>query len=341
VVTLTARRGSVGTDGNRIADVPHGRAASQESSPYMTQLKQTLTRSPLSRSGSALLLICLGAGCGTSDGLSSTGDGAADDASDMALGADADGVTNTNGGTSADGGITDDAPKADGGNNASTLAVNLRTAGNYTILAESGISSVPTCAITGNLGISPSAATFVTGFSLIANSTKVFSTSTQVTGKVYAADYTPPTPSNLTTAIGDMQTAFTDAAGRAPNVTELGAGNIGGRTLAPGIYKWSTGVLIPADVTLAGSATDVWIFQVAQNLTMSDATSVFLAGGAASKNVFWQVAGAADIGTTAHFEGTILTKTGVAVRTGASIDGRLLAQTAVTLESSAVVAPSP
>jgi hypothetical protein len=110
--------------------------------------------------------------------------------------------------------------------------VNLGTAKNYAILAESGISTVPTSAITGNLGISPAAATFITGFSLIANSTNVFSTSPQVTGKVYAADYAVPTPSVLTTAIADMQLAFTDAAERAPNVTELGAGSIGGMNLA-------------------------------------------------------------------------------------------------------------
>lgn len=240
----------------------------------------------------------------------------------------------------ANGGLVGDGGTSDNGG-ASTLAVNLGTAGGYAILAESGISSVPTCAITGDLGISPAAASFITGFSLTADSTSAFSTSPQVTGKVYAADYTAPTPSNLTTAVGDMQTAFTDAAGRAPNVTGLGAGNIGGLTLAPGVYKWSTGLLIPADVTLNGSGTDVWIFQVAQDLTMSNATSVVLAGGAASKNVFWQVAGSVDVGTTARLAGTILTKTAVALRTGASIEGRLLAQTAVTLESSAVVEPAP
>jgi hypothetical protein len=200
---------------------------------------------------------------------------------------------------------------------------------------------VPTSAITGNLGVSPNAAASITGFSLTADSTNVFSISPQVTGKVFAADYTPPTPSNLTTAIGDMQLAFTDAAGRAPNVTELGAGNIGGMTLASGVYKWGTGLLIPTDVTLAGSATDVWIFQVAQDLTMSSATHVFLTGGAMPKNVFWQVAGLVDLGTTAHFEGVVLALTSVALRTGASITGRLLAQTAVTIDSSAVVEPAP
>lgn len=185
------------------------------------------------------------------------------------------------------------------------------------------------------------AATYITGFSLTADSTNVFSTSPQVTGRVYAADYAPPTPSNMTTAVGDMELAFTDAAARAPDVTELSAGNIGGMTLAPGVYKWGTGLLIPTDVTLAGSATDVWIFQIAQDLTMSSAAKVLLAGGALPKNVFWQVAGLVDLGTTAHCEGVVLTQTSVTLRTGASINGRLLAQTAVNSDGSTVVKPAP
>jgi hypothetical protein len=218
--------------------------------------------------------------------------------------------------------------------------VNLGTAKNYVILAESGISTVPTSAITGNLGVSPAAASYITGFSLIADSTNAFATSPQVTGKVYAADYTAPSPSALTTAIADMQLAFTDAAGRAPGVTELGAGNIGGKNLTPGVYKWGTGLLIPTDLTLTGSATDVWIFQIAQNLTMSSGTKIVLAGGAQPKNIFWQVAGLVDLGTTSHIEGIVLTQTSVTLRTGASINGRLLAQTAVNLDGSSVVEPA-
>jgi uncharacterized Zn-binding protein involved in type VI secretion len=221
------------------------------------------------------------------------------------------------------------------------LPVNLGTAGNYVILGESKISTVPKSAITGNVAISPMAASFITGFSLIADSTKTFSTSSQVTGKVYAADYTAPTSSNLTTAITDMGTAFTDAAGRAPDVTELGAGNIGGMTLAAGVYKWGTGLLIPTDVHLVGSATDVWVFEIAQDLKMSSATSIFLSGGALAKNVFWQVSGLVDLGTTAHCEGIILCQTGITLRTGASINGRLLAQTAVIVDGSTIVAPAP
>jgi hypothetical protein len=78
----------------------------------------------------------------------------------------------------------------------------------------------------------------MTGFSLIADVTNTFSTSSVVTGKLFAADYAPPTPAVLTTAVSDMQTAFTDAAGRTnPDFTELGAGDISGLTLIPGLYK--------------------------------------------------------------------------------------------------------
>lgn len=250
-------------------------------------------------------------------------------------------VTPADGGTKTDGGKTPDGGgnKGDGGSNASPSAVNLATAGTYAILAKTGISTVPTSAITGNLGLSPAAASYVTGFALTADATNVFATSPQVTGQVFASDYAPPTPNNLTTAVGDMQLAFTDAAGRAPDVTELGAGNIGGMTLTRGVYQWGTGLLIPTDVTLKGSATDVWIFQVAQNLTMASATHVVLTGGAVAKNVFWEVAGSVDIGTTAHVEGVVLCQTAIALRTGASINGRLLSQTAVSVDGSAVVQP--
>jgi hypothetical protein len=220
------------------------------------------------------------------------------------------------------------------------LPVNLGTAGTYAILAKSGISTVPTSAVTGNLGVSPAAATYITGFSLIADATNEFSISPQVTGRIYASDYAVPTPSNLTTSIGDMQLAFTDAAGRAPDFTELGAGNVGGMTLSSGVYQWGTGLLIPTDVTLTGSATDVWIFQIAGNLTFESGAMIVLAGGALPENIFWQVSGVVDIGTTAHCEGIVICQTAITLRTGASINGRLLAQTAVDIDGSTVVAPS-
>lgn len=222
---------------------------------------------------------------------------------------------------------------------APNLSVNVGAAGDFAILAKSAISTVPASDITGNIGVSPAAASFITGFSLTSDATDTFATSPQVTGRVYASDYAPPTPSNLTIAVGAMELAFTDAAGRAPDVNELGAGSIGGATLTAGTYRWSTGLEIATDVTLSGSATDVWILQIAQDLVVSSAARVVLTGGALPENVFWQVAGLVEIGTTAHVEGTILTKTSAAMRTGSTLNGRLLAQTAVDIDQSTIVAP--
>ena len=142
-------------------------------------------------------------------------------------------------------------------------------------------------------------------------------------------------------AVLDMEHAYDNAAGRVgPDFTELGAGEIGGLTLTPGLYKWATGLLITTDVTLSGGPNDVWIFQVAGTLNQGNATRVTLAGGALPKNIFWAVAGAVTLGTTAHFEGVILAKSMIAVNTGASVNGRLLAQTAVTLQMNAVTQPA-
>lgn len=220
------------------------------------------------------------------------------------------------------------------------IGVDLRSAGDYVILAKSAISTVPPAAIAGDLGVSPAAASYITGFSLTADATNVFSTSPQVEGKVYAADYAVPTPSQLTTAVSDMELAFTDAAGRAPGETELGAGDIGGMTLEAGVYKWSSGLTIPTDVTLNGSATDVWIFQIAQDMTMASGTSIILSGGALAENVYWQVSGKVVLGTAAHLEGAVLSQTSVTLNAGASATGRLLAQTAVSVSSSTVVDPA-
>lgn len=218
------------------------------------------------------------------------------------------------------------------------VPVALGAAANYVILAKTGISSVPNSAITGNIGVSPAAATFITGFSLTLGAGAAFATSAQVTGNVYAPGYAAPTPANLTAAVSAMEAAYTAAAGRtSPDHTELSSGHIGGMTLPAGLYKWSTGVTISSNVTLTGNANDVWIFQIAGGLTQAAAKSVILTGGALASNVFWQVAGAVTVGTTAHMEGQVLSQTGITMRTGSSADGRLLAQTAVTLATSTVV----
>jgi hypothetical protein len=220
--------------------------------------------------------------------------------------------------------------------------VNLGTAGDFVILAKSGISTVPSSVVTGNIGVSPIGASAITGFALSLDSGETFSTDTsgQVTGKVYASDYETPTPAKLTTAVSDMQTAYTDIAGRSlPDFTELGTGDISGLTLVPGLYKWGTGVSISnVGVTLSGGPNDVWIFQIGQGITVASDAIVTLAG-ALPENIFWQSAETVAIGTNAEFAGIVLSQTDITLATGATVDGRLLAQTEVTLQSNTVTAP--
>jgi hypothetical protein len=302
------------------------------------------------------------AACGSSPGTSSTDDGgkSGEDAR-KDVGSRTDGRGESDAKAPVDGGFhdaasrdtgADQATSADTGSDAGSdaladvttrdagvaLIVDLGSASQYVILAETAISTVSPSVITGDLGISPAAATYITGFSPTLATGGTFSTSSQVTGKIYAADYASPTPTTLTTAIGDMGTAFTAAAGRAPDVTGLGAGSIGGKTLPAGVYRWGTGLLMATDVTLTGSATDVWIFQIAKNLTVSNGAHLVLSGGALPQNVFWQVSGDVSLGTTVQFDGTILCQTAITLGTGASITGRLLAQTAVTLDANTIIA---
>ena len=214
-----------------------------------------------------------------------------------------------------------------------TEPVNLGGAGHFVILSKSGITDVPASAVVGNIGTSP-----ISG-------TADHLSCAEVTGKIYAVDAAGPAPcslkapSRLTIAVEDMQTAYTNAAGRRAGATGLGGGNIGGLTLGPGVYKWGTGVTIPTNLTLDGDSYSVWIFQIAQNLTLADGKAVILSGHAQAQNIFWQVAGKVDLGTTSHFEGIILSKTLIAMKTGASINGRLFAQTAVTLQMNNVTVP--
>jgi len=236
-------------------------------------------------------------------------------------------------GCSTDGGL---GPGPDGGQ----AAVDLGTAGGFAVLAKDGISTISPSIISGDIGVSPAAATFITGFSLVMDASNEWSASPQVTGKVYAADYAVPTPAMMTTAVSNMEAAYTDAAGRTlPDATELGAGDISGLTIEPGLYKWGTGVLLSTTVTLWGSDTATWIFQIADDLTVANGAQVVLAGGALPENVFWQVGSQATLGTNCHFEGTLLTQTAVTMATGGVLNGRALAQSAVTLQSNTITKP--
>jgi hypothetical protein len=217
----------------------------------------------------------------------------------------------------------------------SSLPVYLGSAATFAVLSQSGITDVYRSAIVGDVGTSP-----ITGAALLL-------TCGEVTGTIFTVDAAGPSPcavnspSLLSSAVGDMGFAYVDAAGRTlPDSIDMGAGEIGGLTIAPGLHKWSTDVNISTDVTLSGGPNDVWIFQIAGRLIEANATRVTLVGGALAKNIFWQVAGSVTLGTNSHFEGVVLSKNLIAVNTGTSVNGRLLAQTAVTLQMNAITAPA-
>ena len=221
-------------------------------------------------------------------------------------------------------------------------AVDLGSACNFAILAKSGISTTGGSTINGNMGVSPIAATAITGFGLTMDPLNQFSTSSQVTGKVYASDYSPDTPSMMNSAIIAMEAAYTDGAGRSPtsaSFVDVGSGNIGGMNLLPGVYKWSTGVTIPTDVILSGGPDDVWIFVIPGTLDISSGKKVILSGGAQPNNIFWVVADTTTLGTNSEFNGNILDQTLIALQTGATLHGKALAQSAVTLDKVTVYGP--
>ena len=230
---------------------------------------------------------------------------------------------------------------------ANPAIVNLGTAANYAILAKAAIATVPSSVVTGNVGLSPAARVFLTGWSLITEPTDTYFTSAQVVApfKLYAADQVGgTTSSDLTTAVLNMQAAYTDAAGRTATsaaTTNVGAGTLTSLTLTRGVYEWGSAVTIPTNLTLNGSATDVWIFKVAGTLTMAAAKNVILTGGALPKNVFWQVSGNVSIGANTQFSGIILGQTIIAFGNLTSINGRLLAQTDVNVNATTVTQPAP
>ena len=215
-------------------------------------------------------------------------------------------------------------------------AVNLGVAGDFVILAQSAITDVSTSAITGDIGLSPAAGSYFTATDGVLCD--------EVVGLIYTVAAGGPAcetidATKLGKAVLDFGTAYTDAAGRAykadANHLNLGAGELGGLTLAPGVYHWDNNVTISTDVTLKGGKNDVWIFQIPGTLNISSATSVILKGVLA-KNIFWVVGGAVTLGTTSHFEGNILGWTGITLNTGSSINGRLLAGTQVALQTATV-----
>lgn len=248
-------------------------------------------------------------------------------------------------------------PAVTGATCTSTTAncVDLKSAADYAILAEAGVTYTPTATasstakITGNIGNSPAAASTITGFALNLPAGGAYSTSTLVKGAIYAPGYAPPTPSKLTTAVGDKLAAYNAAAamataggglaGGSPGTACPGTGALGGITLTPGVYTCSVAVGIASATALTLNGAGVYVIKTTQTLTQAANTNVILSGGATAQNVFWQVAGAVSIGAGAHMEGTILSASNIALLTGATLKGRLYSATDIAMDSNTVTQP--
>tara|TARA_R110002096_G_scaffold28336_20_gene85982 strand:+ start:69 stop:1436 length:1368 start_codon:yes stop_codon:yes gene_type:complete len=213
--------------------------------------------------------------------------------------------------------------------------VELGLLDDFAILAYAAVTNVPSSAIKGNVGLTPTSGAFID------------LTEGEVTGTIFTVDASGPagsvsSPSMLTVAKGDLTVAYNDAAGR--TVSPVGiAGNIGGQTLYPSLYK-STGTLeiSAGDLTLDANGNEdaVWIFQIASSFNMTSDRKVFLTNGAKAGNVYWQVGSAATFGTTTVMKGTIMAGTQVTLATGATLDGRAFALTEnVTLQQNTINAP--
>jgi Ice-binding-like len=205
-----------------------------------------------------------------------------------------------------------------GGKGHGPAPLDLGMSGNFSILSVYALTNQPSSAVTGDVGLTKAAG------SLIGLSCR------EVVGQIYTRDRTGPSCrltdlARLTQGELDADNAFLDAGGRAPDHTELGAGNIGGFNLGPATYHWTTDVQIAANITLTGGPNDVWIFQMAQGLTVAPGVQIVLKGGALPQNIFWAPTHDVELGAGSQFKGVLLPAAAIFMRNGASINGKLLA----------------
>ncbi|MBA2662693.1 MAG: DUF3494 domain-containing protein [Bradymonadaceae bacterium] len=222
--------------------------------------------------------------------------------------------------------------------------IDLGLAGNFTLLSKTGITATGAAgtSVEGDMGVSPIDHTSITGFGMpnLPDPNLVTSTTSPlVTGDIYAANFGEPTPAYLTTAISDMETAFTNKAHGTPDTTELGAGKLDGLSFSPGLHVWSTNVTVDTFFTLEGGSNDTWIFQIEQELIVGDAATMLLGPGIKAENIFWQVTGQVTLDTNTEFHGILIGKTAIVMKTGAKFQGRALAQTEITLDANEIKEP--
>lgn len=253
------------------------------------------------------------------------------------------------------GGSAGPSPAPIGSTCSGTGCVDLGTAAGYVVLAETGIAYTPTATttstpkITGNIGVSPGAATLMTGFALNLPAGGAYSTSTLLAGAAYAPGYAAPTPANLTTATSDKLAAYNAAAamataggglpGGSPGTACPGAGALGGITLTPGVYTCAVAISIGTGTAVTLNGAGVYVIKTTQTLTQAANTQVILTNGALPQNVFWQTAGVVSIGAGASMQGVILTAERIELITGATVTGRLFTATRVDMDNNTVTQP--
>jgi len=209
--------------------------------------------------------------------------------------------------------------------------VVLGVAADYAVLAGSTVTSINATTVNGDLGVW--AGTDVTGFAGI-----VPGGPGTVNGTIHAGD------SAAQIAQGNLTTAYNDAAGRTLAPVDVANADLGGRTLAPGLYKSSGTLAITGNLTLdaLGDKNAVWIFQIASSLNTASGSQVILSGRAKAANVYWQVGSSATLGTTTIFKGTIMADQSISLATGVTLDGRALARIgAVTMDANTITIPAP
>jgi hypothetical protein len=218
--------------------------------------------------------------------------------------------------------------------------VDLGTSSNYAILTKSGITTVPQSTIVGDIASSPIAATGMTGFSLFVptDSNNQYSKSSQVTGKVWAANYAVPTPSTLTVAVSDMETAYTAAAGVSNTDASRKNIDLSMGDLTTGVYTFTTNINLTRDITFKGTSTDVFLIQTTGNVNVHAGVEMLMVG-TSIENIYWQVAGLVHALAGSKLAGVFLIKTQAIFITGSSLRGRLLCQTACVLQKATIVAP--
>jgi hypothetical protein len=208
---------------------------------------------------------------------------------------------------------------------AAESAVGLGNAGSFAVLGAQDVTNTGPTIVNGDLGVN--AGSSITGFTGAPNGT--------VNGSIHPSS---PTDTAAALAQAALTTAYGDAASRKPTVSNLAS--LDAMVLVPGVY--SGGALsLNGTLTLKGTANDVFIFQATSTINAGSGSHILLTGGASACNVFWQVATSANIDTGAVFVGTVLAHTSISVHTGASVDGRLLANTGgVTLDTNVINRPS-